>query len=143
MERRLLCGRRPETALPSPNSTWQNYGRCWSNSAPASFRQLPQTPNTCGEGSWKMERRKLLRNRPKIHLNGRNKGGVGQIQLPPASVSFRQLPRTPNKCAEGCWKMERGKLLEKRPKIPPKWGEIRAGLENFSFRQPPPASADT
>merc|ERR1712112_537908 len=30
--------------------------------------------------------------------NGRNKGGIGQISLPSASVSFRQLPRTSNTC---------------------------------------------
>ena len=32
-------------------------------------------------------------NGSKNGLNGRNKGGIGQILLPSASASFRQLPR--------------------------------------------------
>ena len=34
-----------------------------------------------------------MRKTDKNGLNDRNKGGIGQISLPSASVSFRQLPR--------------------------------------------------
>ena len=139
MGTRKLLGRRPNNSCK-----WWKQGRRCRNSASASFRQLPHTPNTCEDGSWKMESRRLFGGRPKFHLNGRNTGGVGQIQLPLASVSFRQLPKTPNTCVGGSRKTEKGKLLEKRPEnSPPKGrnkgvvGQIQLPSASVSFRRHP------
>ena len=75
-----------------------------------------------GIGNWKEENNE--ENGPENGLNGRNKGGVGQILLPSASVNFRgrlaavvtlvsdiHLVGSVGKCVWGGGrKMERGKL---------------------------------
>ena len=109
-----------------------------------SFRQLPpasaDAQHMCGR---KLEdgKRGIIREKAhKFPLNGRNKGGVGQFQLPSASVSFR---RHPTHAWEEVGRREDGIIRKTTQKFPTNGrskggvGQIQLLPASANFRQPP------
>ena len=82
------------------------------------------------DGRWKLGN--YEEKQRKIGLNGRNQGGMGEILLPSASVSFRGRPWTSAACVDGRWKMEAVKLWGKTEKNWPKWRKLGRGGRNIA-----------
>ena len=100
-------------------------------SASVSFRGRQWTSAAFADGRSKMEDGKLCGKTDKNGINGRNQGGVGDID----SVSLSQLPRTPGDVRGMCGrKMEDGswEIMRKTQKNLPKWKKIGRGGRNIS-----------